>query len=226
MKKYLLTGLAILLPVALTLMVIIFLFDFFTEPFFHGIEQLLRVISAKTAITFSPGIAIFISRVLALILLCLFILLLGFVARWFLVKNILSATNRILSRIPLIKTIYKVSRDIIAALFSMDGKKAFKHPVLIPFPQRLTFCLGFEAGEVSKEIKQKAPEPLTSVFAPTAPHPISGFLLFIPTKEVHPLEMTNEEAVKYLVSCGLIQPSQHTSASGNPLQPVDLNECP
>ena len=109
-----------------------------------------------------------------------------------------------MSRIPLIKTVYNVSRDIIAALFSSDGKKAFKHPVMIPFPHRPTYLVGFQAGEVAEEIKNTVATPLISVFTPTAPHPISGFLMLIPEKDVYKLDMTNEEAVKYLVSCGLI----------------------
>jgi len=148
-------------------------------------------------------LALVISRIFALILLFVFILLLGVVARWFVIKNIISGTNTVLEKIPLIKSIYKVSRDIISALFSAEGKKAFKHPVLFPFPQKPTFAMGFQAGEVAAEIEQTVPG-LVSVFAPTAPHPISGFLVLIPKEDVRHLDMTNEEAVKYLVSCGLV----------------------
>lgn len=202
MKKHLLTGLALLLPVALTLMVIFFLIDFLTSPFVHLVSEHLF-----TKGPIPPSIILFISRILALILLCVFIFLLGVVARWFLIKNILSATNNILSRIPLIKTVYKVSRDIVLALFSLDGKKAFKYPVMIPFPEKPTYTMGFQAGEVADEIKEVCgATPLVSVFAPTAPHPITGFLFLVPEKDVHKLDMTNEEAVKFLVSCGLIHP--------------------
>jgi len=198
-KKYLITGLVILLPLALTLMIIFFLVDFFTSPFLHIVE---KHIFAKVSLP--HGLVIFISRILALILLAVFILLLGIVARWFIIKNIISGTNSILSRIPLIKTIYKVSRDVIAALFSLNGKKAFKHPVMIPFPHRPSYSLGFQAGEVAEEIRNTIKTPLVSVFAPTAPHPITGFLFLIPEKDVYKLDMSNEDAVKYLVSCGLI----------------------
>jgi len=199
MKKHLLTGLAILLPLALTLMILLFLVDFFTSPFVHLVEEHIF-----TRGDLPEGVALFISRILSLIFLCLFIFLLGVVARWFLVKHIIAWTTSILSRIPLIKTVYKVSREIIAAIFSMDGKKAFKYPVLVPFPCRPTFSLGFQAGEVAQEIKETIKAPLVSVFAPTAPHPISGFLFHIPEQDVYKLDMTNEEAFKYLVSCGLI----------------------
>ena len=207
MKKYLLTGLVILMPVALTLMIIFFLFDFFTGPFVPIVSAIISLFEAKYHFTLPSGLALFISRLFALILLCLFIFLLGALARWLLLKNLFSWANRILSRIPLIKTVYKVSRDIFGALFSSDGKKAFKHPVIIPFPHRPSFALGFQAGEVFEECQQKIKSPLVSVFMPTAPHPISGFLFLVPEKDVYKIDMTNEEAVKFLVSCGMIHPT-------------------
>ncbi|MBM3183911.1 MAG: DUF502 domain-containing protein [Chlamydiae bacterium] len=201
MKKYLITGLAILLPVALTVIVIVFLVDLFTSPFVHLVKTYL-----VPSGTLPEGLALVASRILALILLVIFIFLLGVVARWFLIKNILSLTNKILSHIPLIKSIYRVIRDIIAAFFSQDGKKAFKYPVMIPFPYPPSHAIAFQAGEVAEEVQNTLKTPLVSVFTPTAPHPISGFLLFIPKEDVHKIAMTNEEAVKFLVSCGLILP--------------------
>ncbi|HSX38820.1 MAG TPA: DUF502 domain-containing protein [Chlamydiales bacterium] len=201
MKKYLLTGLIVLLPVLLTLMIIFFLVDFFTSPLAHLIQV---HILEKTEL---PGaLTLFISRIFSLILIVFCIFLLGIVARWFVIKHIISVATSLLSRIPLIKTVYKTSRDIIAALFSLDGKKIFKQSVLFPFPHRPTFALGFHAGEVADEIKEAVQTPLVSVFAPTAPHPITGFLLLVPETDVYPLDMSNEEAVKYLVSCGLVYP--------------------
>lgn len=206
MKKHLITGLIILLPVALTLMIIIFLFDFFTEPFVSIVGQLVDLIQEKADISLPHGITLFISRVLSLIFLCVFIFFLGVITQLFLVKTIIKWSNRILFRIPFIKTVYKVSRDIFAALFSADGKKAFKRPVMIPFPCSPNNGMGFEAGEVAEELKNKIDTPIVSVFVPTAPHPISGFLFFIPESDVHGIDMTNEEVVKFLVSCGMILP--------------------
>lgn len=202
MKKYFITGLIILMPVALTLLIIGFLFNFFTTPFIQIIEPLLMRLPFEIPSNF----ILFISRLLALLFLVAFIFLLGAFMRWFLGKHLLSIANRILYRIPFIRTVYKVSRDVISALFSTDGKKAFKHPVIIPFPERPTFALGFQAGDVAKECQEKVPVPLISVFMPTAPHPISGFLFLIPEKDVYKPEMTNEEAFKFLVSCGMIHP--------------------
>ncbi len=206
MKKYLITGLIILLPIALTLMIIVFLFDFFTEPFITIVGPLVDLIQERAHVKLPQEVTLFFSRLLSLIFLCVFIFILGFITQLVLVKMIIRWGNLILFRIPFIKTVYKVSRDIFAALFSSDGKKAFKRPVMVPFTSKPNYCIGFEAGEVAEELKTKIDTPITSVFVPTAPHPISGFLFFLPKSDVLEVDMTNEDAVKFLVSCGMIMP--------------------
>lgn len=206
MKKYLLTGLIILLPVALTLVVIFFLFDLFTEPFVSIVGPLVKFIQAQAHIKLPTGLTLFLSRLLSLIFLCIFILILGIFTQHFLVKMIIDWSNKVLFRIPFVKTVYKTSKDIFAALFSTEGKKAFKRPVMMPFPSRPNHCVGFEVGEVTAECQQKVDDPLTAVFVPTAPHPISGFLFLVKKSDVHEIDMTNEDVVKFLVSCGMILP--------------------
>lgn len=215
MKKHLLTGLVLLLPAILTLLVIRFLFDLFTAPFVPLVSELLHWINQQLGISLPHGFVLFISRIFAFILLILLIFVLGLIARKFFFRNLLNVTHKILSRIPIVKTVYQVSRDVFSALFSTDGKKAFKRPVLFPFPSKATFAVGFEAGDVTEEIQRKVPTAVTTIFAPTVPHPISGFLFIVPKDDVHPLDMNNEEALKYLVSCGLIHPEK--KHGGNPI---------
>ena len=204
MKKYLITGLVILMPVVLTVMIIKFLFDFFTTPFVSMTEHLFSLVQHDFKFTLSRGLTLFISRILVIVFLVVFIFILGIVARWFLIKNMISGTNNLMSRIPIVKSVYKIIREIISALFSLDGKKAFHHPVLVPFPDNPLFCIGFNTGEVAEECQAMVDTPLVSVFTPTAPHPISGFLFLMPKNEVHKLDMSNEEALKFLVSCGMV----------------------
>jgi len=215
MKKHFLTGLAILLPVVLTTMIIIFLFNFLTTPFVNLVSQLFSLIQKHFLFTLSKGSALFVSRILVIIFLFIFIFILGVIARWFLIKNIMSGGSRLISRIPIFKSVYKISKEIISALFSLDGKKAFHHPVVLPFPQEPLFGIGFNTGQVAEECQKAVDVPLFSIFTPTAPHPISGFLLFVPQSEVHKLDMSNEEAIKFLVSCGLVC---HTSLEKRDLE--------
>lgn len=210
MKKYLFTGFVILLPVALTLMVIIFLFDTFTTPFVAIVGPLVALIQKQLPFVLPAGLTLFLSRLLSLLFLCIFIFFLGLITQWLLVKNFINWADHVMYRIPFIRTVYRVSRDVLNALFSTEGKKAFKRPVMIPFPGRPNFALGFVAGEVAEECQKKVNTPLVSVFSPTAPHPISGFLFLIPQKDVYNVDMTNEEVVKFLVSCGMIVPESET----------------
>lgn len=206
MKKYLAAGLIILLPMALTLMVISFFFHLFATPFAKLSTQFVQFAIEHLSWPLSPKILWIASQIFAVLFLFVFLCLLGAITRWFLIKSIIKKANQIISKIPLIKTVYKISHDIIDAILSMDGKKAFKAPVAVPFPQTPSLALGFQAGELCAEIREKLKLPLVPVFAPTAPHPISGFLFFIPEKDVQLLPMNNEDAFKFLVSCGLIRP--------------------
>lgn len=216
MKKTLFTGFIILLPLILTLMIILFLFDFFTEPFINLVGPLVHLIQKQLSFTLPEGFTLFLSRLLSLIFLCIFIFLLGIVTQWFLVRTLIHWADRVLFRIPFIRTIYRLTREVFGALFSTDGKKAFKRPVMVPFPSRPGYSLGFIAGEVAEECQQKVKTPLVSVFAPTAPHPISGFLFLLPEKDVKEIDMSNEEVVKFLVSCGMILPKSETRDDEHP----------
>jgi uncharacterized membrane protein len=129
------------------------------------------------------------------------------IASHFLFKSLANVANYILFRIPFVNTVYKISRDVLSALLSPDGKQGFKEVVSVPFPAPPHVCIGLSSGEAPTECEQKIGEPLVSVFAPTAPHPISGFLFLVPKQDVQSLEMTKEDAVKFLLSCGVIHPA-------------------
>jgi uncharacterized membrane protein len=139
-----------------------------------------------------------------------FIFLLGIIARWFFVKSLINLANKILSKIPLVKTIYKSLKDIISSFIAQE-RKAFTKTAMVAFPSDSSYCVGFESGDIPKQCQDKVKEKLKSVFLPTAPHPISGYLIMAPEDKVHSIDMTNEEAVKFTVSCGLIIPEEELS---------------
>jgi uncharacterized membrane protein len=201
MRKYLLAGLIILLPLVLTLMILSFLFNFFTTPFAPLVSRLIVELSLP------EWMAHFLSRLFSLILLCGFILFLGIFARHFLFKNAMSLGHRLMLRIPFVKSVYKISREVISAFFSSDGKKAFQQTVMMPYPHSPHYSIGFSAGPAAEECQKKTGKPLIAVFTPTAPHPISGFLFLVDPKDVKKVDMSKEDALKYLVSCGVIIPS-------------------
>lgn len=210
MKKYLLTGLLLFLPLFFTVLIILFLVDLFTSPILPLVEYLIGWMELKNGFVIPGHFYLAIARVLSLALLLLFILVLGTFARIFFFREVIAIGQHLFEKIPFLKTIYRVSRDLIGALLTEKGK-AFQRPVLIPFPDYPSLSVGFISGEVPAECAAKVGKPLLPVFAPTVPHPISGFFLLVPAEEVSDLPMTNEETVKFLVSCGLIVPQHKPS---------------
>jgi len=204
MKKYFITGLITLMPIFLTIAIFIFLFDLFTAPFLSLIESgLLKLQPTKT---FSPILITIIARVIAFILICVFVFMLGLVARWFFISSLINWTNKILSKIPFVKTIYKVTKDISEAFANRKEKKLFTNPAMVNFPSPFSYAVGFQTGSVPSECQKHVDKTLTPVFVPTAPHPISGYLVFVDEEKLKRIEMTNEEAIKFTVSCGIITP--------------------
>lgn len=212
MKKLFLGGLAILLPIALTFIIFAFIIDFFTNPFIAFTTDILKVFQEEHHVYLNPEATKIVARILILIVLCVFIFILGIVARWFFFRTLIEITNKIFSKIPFVKAIFKVTKDIFMALFSPKAKKAFQGPAITFFTSEKSYAVGFIAGEVPHVCQEHSKEKLKSVIIPTAPHPISGLLMLVPEKKVHSIDMSNEEAIKFIVSCGLIIPPGNKDA--------------
>jgi uncharacterized membrane protein len=203
MKKSFSTGLIILLPLALTLWLMKYLFDLFTDPLFHLLENLLLTYEQQQG---HETLIRFLSRIVALVLTFFFIVLLGFFARKLFLETFLKLFGRLTLHIPLIGTLYRLSKDITKAVLSSDNK-AFKETVLTPFPSPETYSVGFVTGEVPAHLRPFMPNTDVAVFIPTAPHPISGYVLFCSRKELQTVDISIEETFKFLISCGVVSPA-------------------
>lgn len=130
---------------------------------------------------------------------------LGAVARRFFFGHMLRLGDRLLYKIPLVNKVYKTSKEIVKSLF---GSKTgtFQQVVMIPFPYQGCYCLGLIAREAPKTCSKAEGDDLVSVFVPTTPNPTAGFLVISRKSELIHLDMKNEEAIKYIVSCAVIQP--------------------
>jgi uncharacterized membrane protein len=201
MKKYFLTGLVTLLPIAVTFWVVHFIVDFLTKPFIGLISIATKHIPGNG---FTTKI---ISQIAVLICLVLFTWFLGFVARKYIFNRTLKMGDRFLIHIPLVNKIYKTSKDIVKSLFS-PKTSSFKQVVLLPFPYRGSYCVGLIARNAPNACSRAEHETLISVFVPTTPNPTTGFLVMCHKSELVYLDMKSEEAVKYIVSCGVIQPGK------------------
>jgi uncharacterized membrane protein len=204
MKKDLLAGIAILLPIILTFFVLTFFIDLCTNPFLDMVSDWITL----WAPNINPQHLPYMARLITLVLLVIAIFLSGMIAQWFFVRTLIQKLNGLISRIPVVRTIYKVAKDILHALLSKEGRKAFKHSVVVPFPSKKSHTAGLSSGEVPKQIAEKIDQTLEPVFIPTAPHLISGFLVFFPKDKTKTIPMTHQEFVKYVISCGLVIPEK------------------
>ncbi len=202
MKKYFLTGLVTLLPLAVTIWVVHFFVNFLTKPFIGLVSHLTDRLPIA-----SPQLIRTVSQIIVLIALFIFIFILGFVARKFFFSQIIRLGDRILIKIPLVNKVYKTSKDIVNALFG-SKEKSFKQVVLLPFPYSGAYCIGLVAKTAPQTCSESANEELISIFIPTTPNPSTGFLLLAKKSDLIFLKMRTEEAIKYVVSCAVIQPKR------------------
>lgn len=205
MKKAFFTGLIILLPITMTLIVVSFIINIFASPFLNLVISFLHKIAF---FQHYPHLTSILAKIIILILFLLFLLLLGCLARKIIFRSFFKSFNALLMKIPLFNSIYNVAKDLIGTFVSTDESKSFKNPVSVHFPNKSSSSLGFLSKPVPIEIQEKFDDEMIAIFVPSSPQPISGYLLFTYKKNVKDLDMTNEEALKFTVSCGIIRPEK------------------
>lgn len=193
MKKYFVTGLVVLLPLALTYWIVSFILGVLTEPFTGISVAALHLLGLH-----APEIVEPISKLLALCLLFGLIISIGAIGRYFLFKYLLQLSDAILHRIPIVNLVYKTSQELIQSVFKQDST-SFKQVVFVPFPHPGCMVVGFVTQEEGLEGRM-------AVFVPTTPNPTTGFLLMYRKEEVHVLDMKVEDALRYVISCGVLMP--------------------
>lgn len=208
MRKDFITGLVILLPAALTIAIVILIFDLLTGPFtgivnnvfehYHLFEHGFLFLTANQI---QNGVA----KLLIVACLFLFTIGLGFIARWFFFHTLIKLAEYVVKRIPVVSPIYKTCKEVIKTLFTSDTK-SFKQVVLVPFPHQQTYSIGLITRESLPGLQGTPLEDSVVVFVPTTPNPTSGFLVMYKQKDLIYLDMRVEEAFKYVISCGVISP--------------------
>jgi len=206
MRKHFITGLAILLPVVVTIFIVSIAVNLLTRPFigfvestfayYHLLDRPFLFLSAEQMIHIC-------SRLLILATLFIGILLVGFFAKIVLFHYIFKFGNFLLHRIPIINKIYKATQDVMETVFH-ENSNSFSDVVLVPFPTKNSLSIGFVTNDV------KTHEPLgdrhgnISVFIPATPNPTVGFMVLFDKQQLHYLDMTIEEAIRFIVSCGVV----------------------
>lgn len=209
-KTNFITGLVILLPLVLTVAILGFLINFLTEPFMGFVAKILSHFSfANHKILFftQEEFITYLSKFLIIIALLAITFGLGLLTRLFFTNSLLSLGDAILHKIPVVKTVYKTTQDIIKTLF-VSNKDSFKQVVMVPFPKDGMYMLGLIVRESPKICSKAIGEELISVLIPTTPNPTTGFLIMAKRKELTPVDIKPEDAIKYIVSCGVIIPCE------------------
>ena len=190
LRNYFFTGVIVLVPIGFTLYLSKFLINFITKLVPSGLNP-------NTYLPYSiPGIEI--------ILTIFFITIVGGLSLSFLGKKFLQIIDDLFKRIPILRTIYSAIGQMTDSFRNQDGNK--KSVVLVEYPRKGSWAVGFATKENTGEIKSKTNQNLINVFVPTTPNPTSGFLLMIPKDDLIYLDMTFEEASKFIVSAGTSSP--------------------
>jgi uncharacterized membrane protein len=186
LRNYFFTGIIVLVPIGFTLYLSKFLINFSTKLVPAGLNP-------NTYLPYSiPGIEI--------ILTIIFISIVGGLSLSFIGKKFLQLVDDLFKRIPILRTIYSAIGQMTDSFREQEGNK--KSVVLVEYPRKGSWAVGFATKENTGEIKTKTKLNLVNVFVPTTPNPTSGFLLMIPKEELVYLDMTFEEASKFIVSAG------------------------
>ena len=186
LRNYFITGAIVLIPIGITIYLSIFLIKFSSR-------LLPSKINPNNYLPFDiPGIEILITII--------FITIVGGISLSFIGKKILEIFNNILKRIPILRTIYSAVGQLTESFAQTKGTK--KSVVLIEYPRKGLWAVGFATKDNEGEISKKTNEQLVNVFVPTTPNPTSGFLLMVPKKDIVYLDMSFEEASKFIVSAG------------------------
>lgn len=209
MKRYFITGLVILLPLAITFAIVLFVFNLLTVPFLGIVKTVFdhyNLFNSGFLFLHPDQIQTLIAQFLILISLFFFAIGLGLIARWFFFKSLIRLTEYIFKHIPLVSAIYKTCQEVIKSLFS-STTQSFKQVVLVPFPHADSYAIGFITREEIAALASTHHADTLAVFIPTAPNPISGFLVMYKPIDLIYLDMKVEEAFKYVISCGVISPT-------------------
>ncbi len=200
MRRYLLTGIVVIAPVGVTAAVLWWIFQ--------RLDAIVgRLLSAIVGVRI-PG--------LGLLALLLLLIVVGWVAQQAMGRQLIGLAKRWLSRFPLTRSIYNAASQIIETVVGTN-RKLFKGCVLVEYPRAGLWTLGFMMNRASLEIKEAITEDSAAVFVPTAPNPTSGYIVFVPERQLRHLEMSVEDGFKLVLSGGAWTPEMAVEPTTHPI---------
>lgn len=205
MKKYLIAGLLVWLPLAITIWVlkaVLGLLDGVFGGFLNAVKAILPGAAAPLIdlLLKIPGLGVIV-MLAGLLLTGMFAT--NMIGQWWLRQG-----SRVLSKIPIVKSIYNSVKQVSDTLFSSTGN-AFRETVLVQYPRDGAWTIAFVTGKPGGEVALHLHGDYLSLYVPTTPNPTSGFFLMVPRADVIVLQMSVDEALKYVISMGVVAPAIH-----------------
>ena len=212
MRRNFFAGIIVLMPFLLTFLFVRWLVLFIDSRIAPLVPRRFSQLALDTIgidpVREIPGVGIIIFFLATMVI--------GIFARGIIGAWILRHFERILQHTPLLPKIYSTTKQIFATLLHHEKKTAFQKAVLVQYPRKGCWTIGFLTSENTKEIsKHTKQQSMRAVFVPTTPNPTSGFIIFFPKKDTIDLNMKVEDAVKIVLSFGIVQPTQLASAKQN-----------
>jgi uncharacterized membrane protein len=197
LRRYLIAGLLVWVPLGITIWVLAFLINTLDQ------TVLLLPASLRPEAVFGfriPGLGVVLSAAI--------LLLTGAITANFVGARLILIWESILGRIPFVKSIYSSVKQVSDTLLSEKGN-AFRKALLVEYPAPGSWTIAFLTGTPAAEVAEYLPGDHVSVYVPTTPNPTSGYFLMLPRSRVHELDMTVDEALKYIISMGVVTPRLH-----------------
>ena len=194
LRKYFISGLVIFLPIALTVYLFFLALDFADAFFGTAFSKI--------------GLELADYRGLSILLGIYIIILIGFFTTNFLGKKIHDFFERIVLKLPFFKQVYPALKEMAVFLFARERLASFKQVVLIEYPRKGIYSMGFLTNETAKEINDNVKGDFCNVFIPSSPGPLTGFTIIVPKKEIIQTQISIEDAFKFIVSGGVVNPHE------------------
>ena len=191
LRQYFFSGLVVFLPVVLT----VYLFIFAVNSADSLIGKFLQ-----------PYLSERYFRGLGLLIAMFSILLTGFFVTNYLGKKIFAFFEKLFLKLPFFKQVYPALKEMASFLFSREKLKSFRSVILVEYPRKGVYSLGFLTNETTPLVSNKVGKDLCNVFIPSSPGPITGYVILVPKKDIVSLDISVEEAFKLIVSGGVVNP--------------------
>jgi uncharacterized membrane protein len=201
-RKYIIAGLLVWLPLAITIWVLSWLLGLMDGVFSWLLTISQAVLPAGADATIDalrrvPGLSVL---VMASMMLITGVFVTNIFGQWW-----VRQWDSMMNRIPIVKSIYSSVKQVSDTLFSTSGN-AFREAVLVQYPHSGSWTIAFVTGKPGGEVQAHLGTEHVSLYVPTTPNPTSGFFLMMPRSSVHPLQMSVDEALKYIISMGVVVP--------------------